>query len=505
MKVFSSFDDLYRECVILCENSVSSNPWPSAPPSDPAVKSQLLKDIKHKIEKARFQIATRDLPTVGVFLQNLKTILTFDVKTMAVDDKGNVYVNPTFANFLSFQEVKGVLIHEAMHVFTGTFERKRDRKHKLWNICTDYLMNFYIMKDATARAVNSELPFTLPKGGCIPEPNGDVYFDVDGKRHTFNVTGKTAEWLYAQLEKIMPPPPPDKGKPGEPGEPGEGEGEPDDGEPGESGEAEGDPTPVDKNGNPLSATDDDEAPVDPTLEEGSKKPNTKPKTRREIQDDIRTAIRTVKQKEHIGQQQRGTGEGSGLEDIMVDATASRTNYKELLKNLAHNIDARFNWRRSSRRGYAVGSWIPKMETDIRLARIAIAIDTSGSMGDREIQQIIGECIKIGQQFPGVTLDIIKWDTGVYYYQPVTKGVDVKKVISSHIRRGGTHMSSVAEYYEKNKDIKHPAAVLYFTDGCVEDGPKLLPTPTKNFFLIIPGGSDRTLKKDKRGTTFNIQV
>lgn len=510
MRDFRSFDKLLEKSRIIWEDVVPAvQVWPSEPPPTPEERQTLLKKVKRDVEKARFRVA-KQIPTIGIFLQNLKTLLTWDVKTMAVDDKGNIYINPTFANFLPDEEVKGVLIHEAMHVFTKTFFRKGGRNHKLWNICTDYLMNYYIVKDG----------FKLPEGGCIPDEKGDVYFtDGDGKRHVFNIIGKTAEWLYAQADKLPKPPPGKGGGRGEPGQGGE-PGEPsDDGEPGEPGEddgggGEGTPTPVDpKTGKALSATDDDEAPESPELEEGSKTPNTNPLSVREIETAIRTAIRTAKQKEHEAQQGRGTGQGAGLEDIMIKETEAKTNYKQLLKNLAQEVSRKFNWRRLSRRGHAVGSWIPKMVTDIRLAKLAIAIDTSGSVGDKMIMQIIAECIRITQMFPGVELDIIKWDTSVYFYKTIKSGSsrqEVQQVISSANRRGGTIMSAVADFYEKNKGKKDgikelPKAILYFTDGGVESNPKLVQPPTQNYFLIVPGGTDYVLKTVKGGVTYNIEV
>jgi len=478
MRVIHSFDRLLNEAGLIWEQAGEA-PWPSEAPIDEGDRNQLLKKIKKEVEKARFRI-TKQTPTIGMFLQQLKTLLTWDVKTMAVDDKGNIYINPTFCDFLSSDEVKGVLIHEAMHIITKTFFRKGKRNHRLWNICTDYLMNYYIVKEG----------YSLPKGGCIPDSNGDVHFeDFTGKKHVFNIINKTAEWLYAQLERL-PQPPPQSGEPGEPGEQGE-------------------PTPIDpQTGTPLRPTDDDAPPTNADIEEGSKTPNTEPMTVDEINRKIQTAVRTANQNTHERQSSkgRGTGEGSGLEDITLKETESKTDYGDLLKNLAQNIDHRFNWRRMSRRGYAVGSWIPKIETDIRLAKITIAIDTSGSISSDMISQILAECINITQMYPGIVLEILKWHTKVYYHVEVdtsTENNEINNILSRANEFGGTDLGSVAKFYRKNTDLEEPGAILYFTDGFVEPDPDVL--DIENFFLIVPGGSDHVLKNNKNGVTYNISV
>ena len=62
--------------------------------------------------------------------------------TMATDGQVIKY-NPDFVLGLPMDEIKAVLIHEALHVVWGHHLRRGDRHPKLWNIATDYAINGY--------------------------------------------------------------------------------------------------------------------------------------------------------------------------------------------------------------------------------------------------------------------------------------------------------------------------------------------------------------------------
>ena len=75
--------------------------------------------------------------------------------------KGNairIIYDKDFIESLTDEELKGVLIHEFLHLIMFTFGRKEGRGHKLWNVATDYANNDMIM----SMKVNGE-SLTLPK------------------------------------------------------------------------------------------------------------------------------------------------------------------------------------------------------------------------------------------------------------------------------------------------------------------------------------------------------
>ena len=184
----------------------------NGPPSDPQERAEQVKFTLRFIKKARYAIM-KQAPVTGLVLSGLKICVTYEVDTMAVDAKANIYINPQFLKKITPDEAVGVLVHETLHIITQTFPRQRGREMEWWNIATDYLMNNIILRDG----------FKLPKGALLPlmqdekdedgidRKEGDVFImskepgTLNDVKHVFNITGKTAEWLYAQIMKVLPP------------------------------------------------------------------------------------------------------------------------------------------------------------------------------------------------------------------------------------------------------------------------------------------------------------
>lgn len=119
------------------------------------------------------------------------------IKTMAVDNFGNIYINPQFADKLSDDEFYGVFAHEAMHIANGTFLRKGNRDFTLWNIATDAVMNWALAYDG----------FKLPKEGIVPDlSTGNFKFkDINKEIKVLDERGQplAAEEVYDQLVNIQ--------------------------------------------------------------------------------------------------------------------------------------------------------------------------------------------------------------------------------------------------------------------------------------------------------------
>ena len=101
---------------------------------------------KTKINKARAQLLIKQ-PFFGNLLLSLRMIERDDLeyKTMGVDGE-NIYYDKNFVDSLSLDELKGVLIHEVLHVAMCHLSRKkRYHDRKKWNVACDYAINPIIM------------------------------------------------------------------------------------------------------------------------------------------------------------------------------------------------------------------------------------------------------------------------------------------------------------------------------------------------------------------------
>ena len=161
--------------------------------------------LELKIQRCKFALMKKSI-FIGNVLNRLKVCFSTDIDTMAVDDFGNIYINPKYALDLTEPQVMGVLAHEAMHVVTLSFFRKRGRDHQLWNIATDYIMNMYLFADG----------FVMDEGGCDPVLKGDrwVIPELKGKKtiKDLDITEMSADKLYDILKDVANP---TKGKGGE--------------------------------------------------------------------------------------------------------------------------------------------------------------------------------------------------------------------------------------------------------------------------------------------------
>lgn len=399
--------------------------------------------METRLQAGKFYIY-KNYPFLGHIIQRLGTVITNDIPTMAVDNSGNIYLNPKFSMELPYDEFVGVLVHETMHIATLTFMRERGRDHQMWNIATDYIMNRDILRSG----------MKLPSIGCNPtkdSSNNNYYVEFQGKngKVKIDVTDATAEYLYTQmlkhavkitvtsLDQVI------KGK-------GEGD--------------------KDGNGKPKPIPGTNDGSVD-------KSPD-------QIKNDITVAEEASKNDQADIEKNRGEGSG-GLRHHVMDVHRPKVNWRQLLKSIVAKTVTEYNWKRPQKRAMASGYYAPRSQTQDNLAPIAVAIDTSGSITQKELTVFVTEIQNIFKFYPRATMTIIMWESEAYYSVTMTNQ-NVSSILNTllkHIRYGGTNMSSVADYMVKNHLDRAVKAVIYLTDGHVEGNPKILPYPVKNYALV----------------------
>jgi len=178
--------DLYKTLILESDDSVVQGDM-----IDPKIWPKL----ELKIQRCKYLLMKKSI-FIGNVLARLKVCFATDIDTMAVDDYGNIYINPSYALKLTEDQVVGVLAHEAMHVITLSFFRKRGRNHYLWNIATDYIMNMYLFQDG----------FTMDEGGCDPVKKGDRWIipELKGKKviKNLDITEMSADKLYDIIKDV---------------------------------------------------------------------------------------------------------------------------------------------------------------------------------------------------------------------------------------------------------------------------------------------------------------
>lgn len=134
------------------------------------------------------------------------------------------------------------------------------------------------------------------------------------------------------------------------------------------------------------------------------------------------------------------------------------------------VKPKFNWRGYIRRFTGVSTKVytkkirrkenrrfdanPGLKVKMR-QHMLLAIDTSGSVSDSELQEFMGEILHIYKC--GVDITVIQCDTQIKSIEPY-KG----KVEMNIVGRGGTEFDPVIEYF--NANLNKYTSLVYFTDG-----------------------------------------
>lgn len=122
----------------------------------------------------------------------------------------------------------------------------------------------------------------------------------------------------------------------------------------------------------------------------------------------------------------------------------------------------------------------------RKARIAVAVDISGSIRAEEFKQAMTEILDIVKNYSH-DITIIECDDTIRRIYKVKSHQDLKDRTNT---RGGTKFSPVFEYANQNKFN----LLIYFTDGKGEDQLKVIPRGYQVLWIISGRGEDLSLKE-----------
>lgn len=98
-------------------------------------------------------------------------------------------------------------------------------------------------------------------------------------------------------------------------------------------------------------------------------------------------------------------------------------------------------------------------------RVAVAIDTSGSMGDEELSRAVAETVGVAKAV-GAHVDMYSCDAAVHAAAPVKSFADVKRNLRGG---GGTYFQPVLDALARARN--KPDVLIYITDGGNFDTPK----------------------------------
>ena len=351
---------------------------------------------------------TNYIALAGVLMMGDHKIVEDDYRgcrTAMTNGKDVVYARG-FVRKLTDAEFRFLILHESYHMLyrhLTTYRNLYDANPSKANRACDYVINIKL-KDFDAATDKGFI--TMPKVGLLDE----------------KYRGMDSAQVYTLLDD-------DDGGDGE----GEGEGQ---------GEGQGEGT---GDGQTLDQHDWDGA-QDMTSQE-----------KKELERAIDEAVRQ-------GALIAGKM-GSGGSRLLDDVLQSKIDWREALREFVsttYSGNDYSTWRRPNRRYISAGVYLPSGITET-VGELIIAIDTSGSIGGRELSQFLGEVCAIAKAVKPQAVRLLYWDTKVcrdeYYMQDQLDDI----VKSTKPAGGGGTMVECVPKYMREKQMR-PQAVIILTDG-----------------------------------------
>ena len=176
----------------------------------------------------------------------------------------------------------------------------------------------------------------------------------------------------------------------------------------------------------------------------------------------------IRQGQIAHQKVAGKGAG-GMDRAIQELLEPKVNWREVLREYVKTMcraKDTSSWRRVNRRFLSMGAYMPSLIGE-RVGRLVIAIDTSGSIGDKELAEFLSEVKGIAEEVNPSAVDLIYWDSDVAGHEEYDE-TTVPNIVSATRPKGGggTSPSCVSEYL-KEKKIE-PECVILLTDGYVGD-------------------------------------
>ena len=372
-----------------------------------------------------------------------------------LDGRIYLYYNPKWCDSLPMSELTAVMEHEVMHLIFKHPARKKDKDHTIWNIACDMAINQMI------EGLPKDCVF--PKNFQLPE-------------------GKIAEVYYAHLYKNatkikinMPgcpagsPQPCPHGQQGQ-GKSGEGdkEGDGDGGEGKESKDKKGsgggcakscphkgtDKCPASGKGGfsiEIETPDGKKHVVDSHSKWDEMTKGDTSLNKESIRQAIKDAYEAT-------QKNRGYIPGNIEGHIKKWLQPPTLSWKQILRLFVGNTiktGSKFTWKRVSRRyGTSQKGTLPT-----RTIKMMIGIDTSGSVGDKDFMEFVGEIKGIMSCYKNETY-LIQSDAKVQDVAVFKPYMDLEAKFKRH-GYGGTDYEPVFKYLkDKQKDTD---LCIYLTD------------------------------------------
>ena len=385
---------------------------------------QLDAELERQVSASVLRITER-----SAFFATLALYARFEasrrVPTAATDGR-TIFVNPEFWNKLSTAERDGVLLHEVLHAALLHVTRRAGRHPEIWNAAADIVINGMI----------AQAGYQLPQGGL---------------RDEFVERLSTEEVYEVLLKKQQPPPSvpmrdildasPEDGAPSQGRQPG-------------------------------------------TKQEGAEQKSGAPKSGEDSGKEPKEALeghwRNALEQAQIAAKTLAAGKmPAGIQREMPSVIAAQLDWRTYLWRYLTQTPTDF--QDFDRRFVGQRMYLDSLTGES--VQVLVCVDTSGSVGDTEMQVFVSEVREILRAYPHLRCELFYADAALYGPYPLKSN----SVIPSPHGGGGTDFRPFFDHIATHPFLWGKTVAIYLTDGYGSFPERLPKCPV--LLVVPPGGLD----------------
>jgi len=397
---------------------------------------------EERIIKARAKLMKGNIGMASMLLSLTLIEANERCDTMATDGV-NIYWNDEFVKTLTDKEIQAVLVHEASHVIWEHPLRIGKRNHAIWNVATDYVINSWIAYD---------LYMELPKDGLL-----DRKYRGQSAEQVYRTLTNDDEALQDAIDEMKSK---SDDSDSDESESGEGEGE---------GDAENEGEGVGKgSGKSLTEELENMKPSSggvsmPKDEEGN---DLSESALSEIKENIQRTISMADKLEGVSDS--GNSIMGGAVQTMNE---SYVDWVDVMKDLLTSaISNNPTWSRLNKRHSWRGVNLPSKDKEPQGGEIVVAIDTSCSVSQEELNIFATETQSLCQECGINKIRVTYCDTSIIRNPTTGEWWDEFDLDNEELEfnlrgGGGTRFEPPFNLFnDETDDTDDVIAFIYFTDG-----------------------------------------
>lgn len=367
-----------------------------------------------------------------------------DIPTAMITSQGHMSYNPKWLDKLNDNQIKAVMLHEVLHVVLNHMLRMGTREPTISNIADDIVINNMLVQNG----------FELVHGKGYIEPYNNSVTLLDGQIKIDNIDEKFSESIYEELYHQMQ----QKGMIKEVLVSGYGTGKP---------------------------NEDSKVKGFDAHEKGNADTKEAREAEKKWGDVLVEAANQAKLRGKLP---------AGMDRIIDKILNKKLNWRNLLyKYITEAILYDYSWNKLSRKAVSTGIWLPgPLKESIE---VVVAVDTSGSIGQKELTDFLSEIVSIAKSFNNIEITVVVCDCEIKNTYVVRNG-EIAKIMALKVRGGGgTSHEPVVSFINKSKP--NSKVLVMLTDGysdleiCL---PKLIGKCDPIVCLTENGAASDTLKK-----------